>query len=63
MLSTSNVIFKYKFPEIPEEDQPFIVKSPYTDVEIPEMNLADYVWKDVEKWPERTALVRSYILI
>merc|ERR1712241_368753 len=56
-LSTSSKLLKYNLPEIPEEDEPFIVKSPYSDVEIPETNLADYVWKDVDKWPERTALV------
>ena len=56
-LSTTCRLLKYTYPEIPEEDEPFIVKSPYSDVEIPEVNLADFVWKDVEKWPERTALV------
>ena len=56
-LSTSSKLLKYNLPEIPPEDEPFIVKSPYSDVEIPETNLADYVWKDVDKWPERTALV------
>jgi len=56
-LSTTCRLLKYTYPEIPEEDEPFIVKSPYSEVEIPEVNLADFVWKDVEKWPERTALV------
>jgi len=56
-LSTSSILNKYQLPEIPPEDEPFIVKSPYTDVEVPEANLADYVWKDIEKWPENTALV------
>jgi len=56
-LSTTNIWFKYEHPEIPADEAEFIVKSPYSDVDIPEMNLADYVWKDVEKWPERTALV------
>ena len=59
-LSTTNILFKYEHPEIPADEAEFIVKSPYSDVDIPEMNLADYVWKDVEKWPERTALVRFY---
>ena len=58
-LSTSSILNKYQLPEIPPEDEPFIVKSPYTDVEVPEANLADYVWKDIEKWPENTALVSS----
>ncbi len=56
-LSTSSRLRKYSFPEIPPEDESFIIKSPYSDVEIPETNLADFVWRDVEKWPERTALV------
>ena len=56
-LSTSSKLLKYQFPEIHPEDEPYIIKSPYSDVEIPEVNLADYVWRDVEKWPERTALV------
>merc|ERR1712223_1463717 len=60
-LSTSSKLLKYNLPEIPPEDEPFIVKSPYSDVEIPETNLADYVWKDVDKWPERTALVSFFI--
>ena len=56
-LSTTSRLLKYEYPEIPPEDEPHIVKSPYSQVEIPEMNLADFVWKDVDKWPERTALV------
>ena len=60
-LSTTTKLLKYTYPEIPAEDEPFIVKSPYSDVEIPEMNLADYVWKDVEKWPERPALVSIFL--
>ena len=48
---------KYTFPKIPPEEDKLIVKSPYSDVEIPECNLADHVWKDVEKWPENIALV------
>ena len=56
-LSTSAISLKYTKPEIPAEDEPFIIKSPYSDVEVPEVNLADYVWKDVDKWPERSALV------
>ena len=48
---------KYTFPKIPPEDEKFIIRSPYSDVEVPEVNLADYVWKDVDKWPENVALV------
>ncbi len=56
MLS-SRALQQYKFPEIPKEEEEFIVRSPYSDVDIPEISLTDYVFKDVEKWPERTALV------
>ena len=56
-LCTSSVLHQYKLPEIPAEEEQFVTKSPYTDVEIPEVNLADYVWRDVGKWPERSALV------
>ena len=45
-------------PVINEEDAKFIVRSPYSDVELPEANLADYVWKDVDKWADNVALVR-----
>ncbi len=36
-------------------------RSPYSDVEIPEVSLADYVWKDVEKHTDNVALVSFYI--
>lgn len=57
LLSTSSWRLKYEYPEIPEDEKDLIVRSPYSDVEIPEVNLADFVWKDVDKWPERTALI------
>ncbi len=44
-------------PEIKPEDEKNIVKSPYTDVEIPEANLAHFVFRDVEKWKDKVALV------
>jgi hypothetical protein len=56
-LCTSSIYRKYEHPEIAPEDEQFIVRSPYSDVEIPEVNLADHVWADIEQWPERTALV------
>ena len=49
---------KYTFPKIPPEDEKFIIRSPYSEVEIPETNLADFVWQNVDKWPENVALVR-----
>ena len=53
---------KYTTPVIKPEEDEFIVKSPFPDVEIPEINLSDYVWKDVEKYTDRLALV-IYILL
>ena len=56
----TNALFsrtKYTFPKIPPEDEKFIIRSPYNDVEIPEKNLADFVWQNVDKWPENVALV------
>ena len=44
-------------PKIPDEDQKNIVRSIYTDVELPEMNLADYVWLNVDEWKDNVALV------
>ena len=56
-LSICKNMLRYEYPEISPEEEAHIVKSPYSDVVIPEINLADYVWRDVEKWPERPALV------
>merc|ERR1711981_1297470 len=56
-LCTSSIYRKYEHPEIAPEDEQFIVRSPYSDVEIPEVNLADHVWADIDQWPERTALI------
>lgn len=36
-----------------------IIKSPYKDVEIPNCTIYDYVWNNLEKWPERTAAVST----
>merc|ERR1711981_750066 len=56
-LCTSSIYRKYEHPEIAPEDEQFIVRSPYSDVEIPEVNLSDHVWADIDQWPERTALI------
>ena len=53
---------KYTYPKIPPEDEKHIIRSPYSEVEIPEINLADYVWKNVNKWPENVALVSNCLL-
>ena len=43
---------------IKEGEEKFIVRSPYSDVEIPEVNLAEHVFKDVEQNPDNVSLVR-----
>lgn len=50
---------RYQFPTIKPEEEKFIVRSPYQDVEIPEVSLSDYVWKDVQKWEDNVALVKT----
>ena len=35
------------------------VKSPYKEVTVPNVHLADFAWEMVEKIPEKTALVRN----
>lgn len=39
-----------------------IIKSPYKDVVIPNLTLTDYVWENLDKWPERTCAVSFYVL-
>jgi hypothetical protein len=34
-----------------------IVKSPYQDISVPDINLIDFVWEMVDIYPDRTALV------
>lgn len=34
-----------------------IIKSPYNKVEIPNCTLYDYVWQNLDKWPEKTLSV------
>jgi len=42
---------------IDEGDEKFIVRSPYPDVEIPEVNLADFVLEDAMKFKDNVALM------
>ncbi|XP_047998110.1 4-coumarate--CoA ligase 1-like [Leguminivora glycinivorella] len=37
-----------------------IIKSPFKDVEIPACTLHDYVWQNLEKWPDRTIAVCGF---
>lgn len=34
-----------------------IVKSPFEDVVIPEVPLPEYIWSNMEKWSNKTAMV------
>ncbi len=56
-ISSTPCLLKYQLPTIKPEEEKFIVKSPYPDVEIPEVALADYIWRDVHKWEDSVALV------
>jgi len=67
LVHTSSI--RYQGPStktlVEPEEEKFIVRSPWSDVEIPEMNVADYVWEDVDKFADNVALVcgmtgRSY---
>ena len=47
------------------QDEHLIIRSPWPEVEIPETNLADFVWENVEQHGDNPALVcgmtgRSY---
>jgi len=51
--------------KIKPEDEHLIIRSPWPEVEIPETNLADFVWENVEQHGDNPALVcgmtgRSY---
>lgn len=34
-----------------------IIKSPYKEIVIPKLTLYDYVWENLDRWPERTAAI------
>ncbi|CAK1582577.1 unnamed protein product [Parnassius mnemosyne] len=36
-----------------------IVKSPFQDVVIPNVTVAEYVWRNLDKWPTKTAMICS----
>lgn len=36
---------------------PKIVKSPYQDIRLPEQNLHEFIWRNMDKWPDKTAVV------
>ena len=39
------------------QDEAKIIRSPWPDVTIPETNLADYVWQNVDQYEDNTAVV------
>ncbi|TRY77011.1 hypothetical protein TCAL_06363 [Tigriopus californicus] len=56
-LSTSVGLRKYVPVVVPAADEDKVVRSPYSDVELPECNLADFVWKNVHQWPDNIAMI------
>lgn len=40
-----------------------VIKSPFKNVEIPNYTLYDYVWQNLDKWPERTASVSIFFFM
>jgi hypothetical protein len=39
-----------------------IVTSPYPDITVPDVTLADFIWDTVDKFPNYTALVSAFSL-
>lgn len=39
--------------------QEHIIKSPYSDISVPDITLVDFVWNAVDKVPDSTALVST----
>jgi len=42
---------------VAKEEEKYVVRSPYANVKIPEVNVADFVWTHVASYPNSTALV------
>ena len=62
-LGTSvSVSAKHKMPDILPEEEKFIVRSPYSEVEVPEVNLTDFVFRDVKEWEDNIALVSQQMI-
>lgn len=41
-----------------------IIKSPFKNVEIPNCNLNEFIWQNLDKWPKKTMAVSlNYFLI
>lgn len=52
--STSLLFYSTKYPK-----EVNVVKSKLPEINIPNSLLNDYVWLNVDKWKDKTALVRS----
>nr|CAD7568813.1 unnamed protein product [Timema californicum] len=36
-----------------------VIKSPYPDIQIPDTNLVDFIWQNLDQWPDHTAVARD----
>nr|CAD7396897.1 unnamed protein product [Timema poppensis] len=36
-----------------------VIKSPYPDIQIPDTNLVDFIWQNLDQWPDHTAVASS----
>lgn len=37
-----------------------IIQSPYSDVILPKLPLHNYIWENINKWPNATAIVSKH---
>lgn len=40
-----------------------VVRSPCKDIEIPKLTLNEYVWRNLDKWPTKVAMVSNTLLV
>lgn len=36
-----------------------VVRSPFKDVEIPNVGVSEHIWQNLERWADKTAVVRN----
>lgn len=56
--STSFAFYSTNYPK-----EAHVVRSKLPDVQIPNILLNEYIWKDIDKWKDKTALVRSVEIV
>lgn len=39
------------------------VRSPFDDVAVPEETITEHVWKNLDKWSNKTAVVSHFVLL